>query len=729
MKRHFISLILTLTTSIAIAQKQNITIDHLTLSNELREQHIYPTTPLNDGESYAVLENNEINIYNYRTGKKDGTLLDLTKIRDCEVEDIYGYEFSDNEQKILLYTNAESIYRYSFVADYYVFDPHYNELKRVCTDGKIRNAIISPDGQMVAFVKDNNIYIKKLRYDSTSAITDDGKINEIVNGAPDWVYEEEFSMIEAMAWSPDSKQLAYLKFDETEVPEYSFPLYKASYPQYDEYAKYPGTYTYKYPKAGEKNSKVSVKVYNIETRKTKTMDTGDATDTYIPRIKWTYTDGQLAIMRMNRRQNTFDLLLANTASTICNCILTDKDKAYIDESVLDNCVFLPDNKHFIYVGEEDGWNHIYLYATNGILQRKLTNGDWDVTRILGFNSQTKTLFYQAARTSPMNRDIYSVTLDGKIEKRLSSGNGTTNATFSIECRYFEKKYSDANTPSTYSICETASGKTLRTINDNSVLKQRLQKNYNYHPKEFFTFKNESDIELNGWIIKPSNFNSGTQYPVVMTQYSGPGSQEVLNEWRIGWEQSLASEGYVVVCVDGRGTGCRGRDFKKCTYQHLGKYESDDQIAVAKYLATLPFVDKSRIGIWGWSFGGFMSSLCLCRSDMFKVGIAVAPVTSWRFYDTIYTERFMRTPEENISGYKEYNPLSLAENLSGRLFMIHGTADDNVHMQNQMEFADALIRAGIQFDMFTYPNKDHNIYGGTTRHHLYTMMLNYIKRNL
>ncbi|MCQ2228767.1 MAG: DPP IV N-terminal domain-containing protein [Bacteroidales bacterium] len=711
------------------AQKREISMEDLKASYKFQGKYIAPTVSLADGEHYATMSEKTIKIFAYKTGKEEGTIMDLDKIKDCPIESFDGYEFSANEQKILIYNNTHKIYRHSFTADYYVYDIHYNELKPISEGGQERNAIISPDGTMVAYVKNNNIYVKKFRYDTTSTITTDGKINEIINGAPDWVYEEEFAMLNAMAWSADSKEIAYIRFDESQVKEYSFPLYQASYPQYDEYATYPGEYSYKYPKAGEKNSIVSVNVYNLDSKKTKTMDIGSDKQQYIPRICWTATPGQLAIYRLNRRQDKLDVLLANTASTVCKEMFTDKNQYYVDESVLDNSMFLPDGQTFIYVGELDGRNHIHVYGTNGVKKAQLTKGDWDVTSLLGYDDKTKTLFYEAARTSPMNRDIYSITLDGKIEKRLSKGDGTSTAVMSANCKYYQLTYSDVNTPRIYTINEAATGKVLRTIEDNMALRKRLNDEYVFHSKEFFSFTTAEGIKLNGWMVKPSNFDENKKYPVLMYQYSGPNSQEVLNRWSLDWEQVLAGEGYIMVCVDGRGTGCRGEEFKKCTYRRLGRLESDDQIATANYLGGLPYVDEQRIGIWGWSFGGFMTSLCLCRSDLFKMGIAVAPVTNWRYYDSIYTERFMRTPEENSSGYDSNSPVGLAENLHGRLFLIHGTADDNVHYQNQMEFVDALIRNGKQFDMFTYPNKNHSIYGGSTRLHLYTMMLNYVKNNL
>lgn len=715
-----------LTLNIGYAQKQDITIADLKQNFTYVAYGTKLTVGLSDGEHFAAIDGDKIKKYTYKTGEEVATIMDLSKISDCPFEDIEGFSFSDDEQKILIYTNSQKIYRYSFTADYFVYDTHYNELKRVSEQGQERDTKLSPDGTMVAYVSNNNLYLKKLRYDSTSAITTDGDVNKIINGAPDWVYEEEFTMTSAFEWSDDSKQIAFVRFDENEVKEYTFPIYNVG--ANTEYAIYPGTYSYKYPKAGEKNSEVSVHVYNIQSRQTKTMDLGDLKNRYVPRIKWTATENQLAIYTLNRRQNQLDIYLANTTSTVCKNFFTDKSKTYIDEDVLDNSIFLPDGNTFIYTGEEDGWNHIYVYGTNGVFRCKLTQGEWDVTNLIGYNQQNQTIYYQAARTSPLNRDVYAISIDGKTERQISSGNGTTDIKLSATGKYYQKAYSDTNTPPTFTVHETATNKTLWTIQDNKKLKEKLQK-ANWHKKEFIKVPNADGTELNAWIVKPTDFDNKKEYPLLMVQYSGPGSQEVLNKWTLDWEQTLASEGYIVACVDGRGTGCRGDEFKKCTYQHLGQYESDDQIAAAKYFATLPYIDAERIGIWGWSFGGFMSSLCLCRSDVFKAGIAIAPVTSWRFYDSIYTERFMRTPQENISGYDKCNPLSLANQLSGHLFLIHGTADDNVHLQNQAEFTDALIRSGKQFDMFCYPNKNHSIKGGNTRMHLYTMLLNWVKINL
>lgn len=730
MKRYFITLLAATALMGNVCAQREITMEDLKYSNVLRQRMSAPFTSMLDGEHYAVLtEGKNIASALYKNGKQDAMIFEADKAREMEIRSIDGYSFSDDEQKILIWNQTRSIYRRSFFADYYVYDRHYNELKAVSAEGGERAAIMSPDGQMVAYVRDNNIYIKKLRYESTSAVTEDGEYNKVINGVPDWVYEEEFSTNISMAWSPDSKELAFIRYDESDVNEYTFPVYNGSNPSSPDYALYPADYSYKYPKAGEKNSVVSVKVYNVGNRTTKTMDIGGAADQYVPRIKWTNKPGELCILTLNRRQNELNVLLANSSSTVCRTLFTDRNERYVDETVLDNMMFLPDGKTMLYLGEQDGWSHIYtINMINGMIDKTITNGNYDVMRIMGYDSKAKMVYYQAARTSPMDRDIYAVTIDGKKEIAIATGGGTYDGVFSSNFKYLYMTYSDANTPAVMTVCD-GTGKNIWTVNDNRQLRDNIEKNFVFHKKEFFSFTTADGITLNGWMVKPADFDVKKKYPVLMFQYSGPNSQQVLNSWSIDWEQVLASEGYIMACVDGRGTGARGEEFRKCTYLKLGKYESDDQIATAAYLGTLPYVDKQRIGIWGWSFGGFMTSLCMCKSNLFKMGIAVAPVTNWRFYDTVYTERFLRTPEENSSGYDDNSPIFKADQLSGKLLLIHGTADDNVHYQNQMEFVTNLIRSGKQFEMFTYPNKNHSIYGGNTRLHLYTMMLNYVKRTL
>ena len=710
------------------AQNKTVTLEDLNKYASFYSKSISGLKSTSDGNYYTTLEGGKkIVKYSYSSGKQDKVVMNLEEIKDCPIDYIQGYEFNSTNTRILVYTNRENVYRRTYKANYYIYDIKRKEIKPLSEEGKQQAAIFSPDGNMVAFVKDNDVYIHKILFGTEARVTDDGEYNKIINGVPDWVYEEEFEFNRAMEWSPNSMELAYLRFDESNVKQYKFPLYKGSHPTHEEYALYPGEYKFKYPKAGEDNSKVEVKVFHVKNRTTKTMDI-EGEDYYIPRIRWTYEDGKLGILKLNRLQNQFDLLIANTASTITKSVFTHRNDYYIAEDVLDNLTFLPGGDYFVYVGEMDGYNHIHLYTMAGMKVRQLTKGDWDVTEFYGYDTNKKLFYYQAAKVSPMQREVYAISLDAKKSYTLSTEPGTNNAQFSATFKYYVNNYSSTTTPPKYTL-HAQSGKQLRTLEDNSALITKL-KAYDISSKEFFTFKTSEGVELNGWMVKPLNFDPSKQYPVLMTQYSGPNSQEVLDRWSIGWEQYLASQGYLVACVDPRGTGARGEEFRKCTYMKLGKYESDDQIEAAKYLGSLSYTDASRIAIWGWSYGGFMSCSCLGKGDgVFKVGIAVAPVTNWRYYDSVYTERYMRKPQENPKGYDENSPINMAQDLSGRLFIIHGSADDNVHYQNTVEFVEQLIQAGKQFDMFVYPNRNHSIYGGNTRMHLYQMMSDYLKRNL
>ncbi len=711
------------------AQKKNITLEDLNQNYAFYPRSVRGLESDANGIYYTTIEKRGTQIvkYAYASGKKEATVLDLSEIEDCPITKIEGYTFSQDEEKVLLYTNSEKIYRHSFKANYYVYDFKLKEIKPLSED-KQQVATFSPDGDMVAFVKNNDIYINKLKFGTEARITTDGEFNKVLNGIPDWVYEEEFSFNKALEWSPNSVELAYIKFNESDVKQYSFPLYQASNPTYQDYALYPGDYEFKYPKAGETNATVEVNVFHVKNRTTKTMNVADDNEYYIPRIKWTKQEGKLALLKLNRLQNQFDLLIANTASGVCKTIFTDRNKYYVDESVLDNLQFLEGGNYFVYVGEIDKYNHIHLYSMAGTKIKQITKGNWDVTDFYGYDAKKKLFYYQAAKQSATQREIYATSIDGKKTTLLSTQKGTNDAAFSNNFKYYINYFSSASTPTLVTL-HSQNGKQLRVLEDNKNLTDKLDQ-YNIAQKEFFSFKTAEGIELNAWMVKPVDFDPNKQYPLLMTQYSGPNSQQVLDKWSIGWEQYLASEGYIVACVDPRGTGAKGEEFRKCTYMNLGKYESDDQIEAAKYFGSQSYIDASRIGIWGWSFGGFMSCSCLSKGDgVFKMGIAVAPVTNWRYYDSIYTERYMRRPQENAKGYDENSPINMATNLSGRLFIIHGTADDNVHFQNTMEYVDQLVQAGKQFDMFVYPNRNHGIYGGNTRMHLYNMMADYIKRNL
>jgi dipeptidyl-peptidase-4 len=712
----------------AFSQKK-ITLEDVVKNRIFSQKTISGLQSMNDGLNYSTLENgNQIVKYSYKTGQKVETIFDLTKIENAGFTTFSEYEFSADETKILFTTNRKSIYRHSYTADYFIWNQTTKEMTPLSVNGSQGLATFSPDGERVAFVRNNNIFIKSLKFGTENQVTRDGKKNEIINGAPDWVYEEEFEFNNAMAWSPDSKFLAFIKFNETEVPTFNIPMYQGQSPELKENQLYPGSYTYKYPKAGEKNSVVKVLVYDLKSKTSVTAETGDNTDIYIPRIKWTANASDLAIMKVNRLQNQVDIVLANPFTGDVRNFFTEKNRRYIDEHFYDNFMFLPDNKYIVLNSERDGYSHLYLYDRQGFEVKQLTKGNFDVTEFYGFDPERKVFYYQAAKVSPTQREVYYVSLDGKKSGKLSPQAGTNKAEFSAGFKYFINYFNNAQTPNVITVYDQA-GKAIRTLEDNKVLKAKVAE-YALGKKEFFTFKTSQGVELNGWMIKPQNFDANKKYPVVMTQYSGPNSQEVVDEWGVSWDNYLAQEGFVVACVDPRGTAARGEEFRKMTYMQLGKYESDDQVEAARYLGTLPFVDKNNMAIWGWSYGGFMAALCMEKgADVFKVGISVAPVTNWRFYDSVYTERYMRTPKENEQGYDDNSPLFHAEKIKGKYLLIHGTADDNVHVQNTMEFSERMVQANVQFDMALYTNRNHGIWGGNTTMHLYTKMTNFLIENL
>ncbi|MDD7725595.1 MAG: DPP IV N-terminal domain-containing protein [Bacteroidales bacterium] len=715
--------------SLSFAQQPEVSIADLCETGIL-----YPNTPdelrsTPDGKSYTIISPDGMSIeqYSFATGAKEATLLDLDDLKgDKKIDVISGYEVSSTGEFIMIWGNINHVYRRSFTADHYIVDVAHKKIFPISETGGEQEAAFSPNGYIVSYVKNNDLYLFKLKYRSSSEVTKDGEKNKIINGIPDWVNEEEFSISRSYAWSTDSKQLAFIKYDETDVPQFSFPVYAASHPRYEEASLYPSSYTYKYPKAGENNAKVSVHIFDVDTRTTKQVDLGKG-DFYVPRILWTGQQDQLAILKLNRLQNKLELIGVNARSLVTSTILTETDDRFVDEPAYNTLQFINGGTQFVIMSERDGWSHLYLYETNGSLKKKLTEGEFDVTDFYGTDEKCANFYYQAAKRTPMEREVYAYNLKKGTTTAIASKPGTNEATFSTGCRFFVGLHSSAKDVPTFSVFD-AKGKQLRTIISNSELKTNLTKRF-ISTKEFIKVPAANGSELNAWIMKPRDFTPSKKYPMLMVQYSGPNSQEVLDQWGIDWCQTLAARGYIVACVDPRGTGARGAEFRKCTYLQMGKYESDDQIAAAKYFGTLPYVDASRIGIWGWSFGGFTSSLCLGKSDVFKIGIAVAPVINWRFYDSVYTERFMRMPADNASGYDDNSPIRNAANLSGRYFIIAGSADDNVHYQNQMEMVDALVQAGKQFDMFTYPNRNHSIYGGRVRSHLYNMKLNYILKNL
>lgn len=710
----------------AFAMSQQLTIEDIN-AGQYYARSIRGVTPMNDGEHYTQLspDNKRIVKYSYKTGKEVGVIFDVETARECDLEKIQGYIFSPDEKRILIETEREPIYRRSYSSVYHLYSVENNKLSEL-TKGKIRIPVFSPDGNLIAFVRDNNIFLIKLLYGgSESQITKDGEINKVINGAPDWVYEEEFGYNSALTFSPDNKMIAYVRWDESNVKSFEFPMYKGDCPAYMQYAEYPGKYTYKYPVAGEDNSKVSVKTFDIFSKVTRTMQLPIEDDAYIPRIRFTNNPEQLAIMTINRHQNRFDMYYANPRSGVCKLILRDESNWYIKESIYDNIKFY--DKYFSLLSEKDGFAHLYWYTINGTLVKQVTQGEFEVKSFLGWDEKSNTFYYVSNEGSPLRTAVWKT--DGKGRKTcLSQKEGTNNAMFSTGMKYFINFFNNTETPTEVTINDN-NGKTIATLMDNADLKAKVA-GMKMPEKEFFTFTTPEGYELNGWMMKPVDFDHSKKYPVLMFQYSGPGSQQVLDTWSVSWETYMATQGYIAVCVDGRGTGGRGAAFEKCTYLSIGVKEADDQVSAAKYLGTLPYIDKDRIAIWGWSYGGYMTLMSMSQgNNVFKAGIAVAAPTDWRFYDTVYTERFMRTPQENKEGYDKASAINRIDKLHGKLLMVHGTADDNVHYRNMAEYCEELVQHDKYCDMQIYTNRNHNIMGGNTRNHLYKKLTNYIKENL
>ena len=703
--------------------QQKITVEDI-YSGVFRAKGMDELQSMKNTNQYTVLNVDratrtmQIDLYDFATLKKVSTLID-SKNFPALADGIDSYTFSTDEKMILIANATNQIYRHSFTADYFLYNTATKELSKILT--QVQEPTFSPDGKKIAFAKENNLFIYDLTTKLTTTVTTDGKKNAIINGITDWVYEEEFAYVRAFDWSKDSKKLAYIRYDESQVPEFSMSMFHKDL--------YPTIETFKYPKAGEKNSLVSMFIYDVTVASKKEINLSNYTDFYIARMKWTSDDNVLSAQILNRHQDNLDLLFIDGNSGSTKIVLNEKDKAYVE--VTDNLTFLKDNS-FIWTSEKDGFNHIYLYDKTGKLKNQVTKGNWEVTSYYGFDEKNKTIFYQSVENGSTIRDVYRIGLDGKNKVKLSQQIGTNEATFSPNFDYFINKYGSVTTPTTYTLNTAKDGKEVQSIVNNEALAQKL-KAYNLPTKEFFVLKTAEGNELNAWMIKPKDFNPNKKYPVFMYQYSGPGSQQVDNNWtniNDYWFMMLSQQGYIIACVDGRGTGYKGAAFKKITQKELGKYEVEDQIAAAKVIGNYPYVDKTRIGIWGWSFGGFMASNCIMKgADVFKMAIAVAPVTNWRFYDSIYTERYMQTPQENPSGYDDNSPINHVEKLKGKFLLIHGSGDDNVHVQNSMQMMEALIQANKQFDSQIYPDNNHGIYGGMTRIQLFNKMTNFIKENL
>ena len=706
-------------TSIATAQKKDITLEEI-WSGSYRAQYMNSLNSMN-GDYYTLLNFNQstrstsVDKYSYESLEKVETVVDSKDLNELNYFETYS--FNDNETKLILGTEMEPIYRHSTLGYYYIFDINTKNLVLVDED-KIQEPTFSPDSKKIAYAKNNNLYIKNLETNAITQVTFDGKKNYIINGICDWVYEEEFAFVKAFEWSKNSETLAFLKFDETEVPVYSMDIVGNEL--------YPTQQVFKYPKAGEKNAQVTLHLYSLSSEKTSKINLGNYE--YIPRLKWTKNNDILSVITLNRHQNDLKLFFVNATNNTSSLILNEIDKAYIE--IYDNLTFLADNS-FIWTSEKDGFNHLYYYSNKGNLVNQITKGNWEVTDFYGVNENTNTLYYQSVEDGSINRTVYSINLNGKNKKRLTNASGTNTADFSKNYNYFINTFSDANTPPVYTL-HNGKGNQLKEILNNNQLLQKLN-NYTLSKKEFFTLQTNNGI-FNAWMLKPANFDPAKKYPLFMTQYSGPGSQSVSNSWlsyNDFWYQMLAQQGYIIACVDGRGTGFKGSDFKKITYKELGKYEVIDQIEAAKELAKNDFIDENEIGIWGWSYGGFMASNCLFKgNDVFKMAIAVAPVTSWRFYDSIYTERYMQTPQENPSGYDDNSPLNYTKLLKGKFLLVHGSGDDNVHVQNTYRLINELVKENKPFDSEIYPDRTHGIYRGkNTRLHLYNKMTTFIKQNL
>ncbi|MBR4129297.1 MAG: S9 family peptidase [Bacteroidaceae bacterium] len=713
--------------------------DKMTL-NELTggvysQRGISGVTPLLDGESYSQLApgGKQIVAHSFRTGAETGVLFDVDNIRNrVKINHIDGYLMSPDEKNILVQTETKSIYRHSKTAEYYIYNVKNRTLARLSENGPQEQPLWSRDGTMVAFVREGNLFLVKLLFNnSESQITKDGEFNKVINGKPDWVNEEEFSFARAFDFNADNTMIAWIRYDETEVPMFSFPWYKGMSPVKSEYAQYPGSYDYKYPIAGAKNSVVSVHSFDIKSRVIRKMQLPIPEDGYVPRIFFTDDAEKLLILTLNRHQDQLDIYLANPRSTECRVIVREKAECYVPEETLKAFKVIPNG--FVLMSERGGYKHLYLYDLNGTLRRQLTSGNYEVTALYGYDTKTGNTYYASNQESPLRKSVYKSDAKGKVTRLSTSTTGTNSAIFSTDFRYFMNTWSDLNTPSVTTLCD-ASGKTLKTLEDNAVLRNKLA-GLKLGERKFFTFTTGDGVQLNGFMVLPAGFNPNKKYPVVMHQYSGPGSQSVVDSWGAGnmggclYEQYLAQEGFISVCVDGRGTGGRGRDFEQCTYLKLGQLESHDQVEAAIWLGQQSYVDKDKIAIWGWSYGGFNTLMSMSEGrPVFACGVAVAAPTSWRYYDSIYTERFMRTPNENGPGYDE-SPISRASKLSGKLLLIHGMADDNVHFRNAAEYTEALVQADKDFRELTYTNRNHSIYGGNTRNHLFRQITKHFKEML
>lgn len=716
-----------------MAALEKITIGDIT-GGKFAANTISGIDPIDGTDMYVRISDDKKQILkcSFRTGKTEEILFDVNNTMGEKIKEFDGYIMSPDGKRMLIQTQTERIYRRSFKAVYYIYTISSHKLEKLSDGGPQQIPTWSPDGMQVAFVRDNNIHLVKLLYDNAeSEVTKDGKKNEIINGIPDWVNEEEFGLSRSLVFNADGSMICWIKYDETKVRNYSLQYFKGSNPTFGEYEDYPGDYTYKYPKAGHDNSIVSVWSYEIKTHKTRKLQVPVSEDSYIPRIKMTSDAQKIIVYTLNRHQDELCLYAVNPRSTVSQLIIKENVPKYVKEEAIEGTII--GKSTILLPSDRDGYMHIYIYGMNGQLVRKVGDGNHDITAIYGYDESTGDVYYQSAALNAHDRQVYVAHKNGKTE-RLTEQEGWNSAIFSADFKYFINTWSDYNTPYVYTV-RNNSGKILSTILDNHELKETIQQ-YGFTKKETFSFTTSEGVRLDGWMVKPADFDASRKYPVVMFQYSGPGSQQVVNSWNAGsmgqggaFDYYLASEGFVVVCVDGRGTGGRGSEFEKSVYLRLGDLESKDQVETALYLSTLPYVDKDNIGIWGWSYGGFNTLMSMSEGrHVFKAGVAVAAPTNWKYYDTVYTERYMRTPKENAAGYA-INPIERADKLNGALLLCHGLSDDNVHPQNVFEYSEALVQADKDFKENFYVNRNHSIYGGNTRNHLMRQISQFFIDNL
>lgn len=733
MKRLFLTITALLMFVATMSAGGKLTLPDIT-SGKFAAKTVNGINPIEGTDTYARIsqDGERVVCCSFKTGKELSVLFDVKNTMGCKIDGFDDYVLSPDGKRMLIQTKTERIYRRSFKADFYIYNIESRRLDRLSDGDKQQIPTWSPDGQQVAFVRGGNIFLVKLRYDNAEIqVTKDGKFNEVINGLPDWVNEEEFGFNSALTFNADGTMICWIRYDESKVKTYSLEMYKGMKPAKEEYAAYPGSYSYKYPKAGEDNSTVSAWSYDIKSHKINRLQVPLDADGYMPRIKPTNDPMRIVVYTMNRHQDDLCLYAVNPRSTVAQLIIKEHVDKYVREEAMEGVKFVGDK--ILLPSDRSGYTKLYIYNMNGQLQRTIGDGNYDITSVYGYDPKTGDVYYQAAALGATDRQVYVTHKNGKTV-RLTDREGWNTAFFSGDFQYFVNTWSDYNTPYVFTT-RTREGKLINTIEDNKAVKQ-LVSDYGFCKREPFSFTTSEGVALNGWMVKPKDFDANKKYPVIMHQYSGPGSQQVTNSWSAGsmgqggaFDSYLAQEGFIVVSVDGRGTGGRGSEFEKCTYLNLGNLESKDQVETALYVGSLPYVDKDRIGIWGWSYGGFNTLMSMSEGrGVFRAGVAIAPPTNWKYYDSVYTERYMRTPKENPDGYAT-NPIERAPKLHGALLICHGTADDNVHPQNTYEYSEALVQADKDFRELFYTNRNHSIFGGNTRNHLLRQVAQFFKTEL